>query len=99
MLIRAILLAAFLTLAGCAHPVRHAHACAVRLTIGEGTCSGTIIGPHSILSATHCFDGSPVSINDRLVKVLQHIDDGDDHTILIVDQTYRDWAGIGSAPV
>lgn len=67
--------------------------------VGVGTCSGTIVGPHAILSATHCFEGNPaVSIRGSVVHVRKRIDDAWDHTILIVDQTYTYWAARGASP-
>jgi hypothetical protein len=46
-------------------------AVALRLEMdGNGVCSGTAIGPHLILSATHCFVGmKDLSVNDKTVKV------------------------------
>lgn len=32
----------------------------VRLIIGEGLCTGTIIGPNQISTAAHCLEGNPV---------------------------------------
>jgi V8-like Glu-specific endopeptidase len=37
---------------------------------GNGVCSGTSIGPHLILSATHCFaDLEELKVNDKVVHV------------------------------
>jgi len=46
-------------------------AVALRLEMdGNGVCSGTAIGPHLILSATHCFVGmKDLTVNDKDVKV------------------------------
>lgn len=92
-----------LSLTGCLPPPpRHSiKEAAVRLELVDlGTCSGTIIGPHAILSAAHCFaEPAPVRINGTLVKVLKKIEDGADHEILIVDQTYTYWAQRGVTPV
>ena len=95
---RSILLASLLMLAGCANTMQHSHRCAVRLAMGDGVCSGTIIGPHAILSATHCFDGSSVAVNGRPVRVMRRLDDGSDHTILLTDKTFRDWCLMGKSP-
>ena len=77
------------TSAGC---VKHsvlsdAHATALRLEMtGNGICSGTAVGPHLVLTATHCFGEGPlvspaettplVSINGKPVAELKRIDDG-----------------------
>jgi V8-like Glu-specific endopeptidase len=37
---------------------------------GNGVCSGTSIGPHLILSATHCFVGmKALTVNGKDAKV------------------------------
>lgn len=99
--IAALLLLVFLV-AGCAthlSAVERAHRTALRLTMDTGSCSGTAIGPHAILSATHCFAGmQALSVNGAPVVVTGAIDDGHDHTILFVDQTFRYFAAISRAP-
>lgn len=44
---------------------------ALRLEMnGTGVCSGTAIGPHIILSASHCFeDLTELKVNDMVVNV------------------------------
>lgn len=46
-------------------------AVALRLEMdGNGMCSGTAIGPHLILSATHCFVGmQALTVNGKDAKV------------------------------
>ncbi len=46
-------------------------AVALRLEMdGNGVCSGTAIGPHLILSATHCFaELEELKVNDKVVHV------------------------------
>lgn len=46
-------------------------AVALRLEMnGNGVCSGTSIGPHLILSATHCFVGmKALTVNGKDAKV------------------------------
>lgn len=56
----------------------------------EGLCTGTAIGPHAIMSASHCDeDGSVVSLSVDLTiekhKVLRRISDGRDHIIWLID--------------
>lgn len=63
------------------------------LTFSDGTCSGTAIAPHAILTATHCFSGNPTGLT-----VTRRIDDGNDHTLLIVTQTFDAHAQIAPMP-
>ena len=82
-------------LAGCVHD---GHKAAVKLTFDDGTCSGTVIGSHSILSATHCFVGAKsMAVDGKPVQVLQLISDGNDHTIAVVGATYTHIAPFGPA--
>lgn len=84
-----------LPMAACtSNPITNAHETAVHLVInGEGSCSGTIIGPHAVLSATHCFEWPyTVRIYGQPVRFLRAVLDGNDHTILIVDRTFTTWA-------
>lgn len=66
------------------------------LTFADGTCSGTAIGPHAILTATHCFDGPTVKLSGLTVKL--RIDDGNDHTLLVVTQTFDAHADVAQMP-
>lgn len=76
-----------------AQPVTHA--ATLRLVLNNGLCSGTAIGKHKILTATHCMTGSTlVAVNQRPVKVGARVDDGKDHTILTVDIDFIAWAKV-----
>jgi V8-like Glu-specific endopeptidase len=80
-------------------PVTRAHDTTVHLVIDNGSCSGTIIGPHAILTATHCFEWPyTVRIYGMPVRVLRAIVDGSDHTIIVVDRHFDTWAPIARAP-
>lgn len=63
------------------------------LTFANGTCSGTAIAPHAILTATHCFDAQLEGLT-----VARRIDDGDDHTLLVVAQTFKARAEFAPMP-
>lgn len=73
----AFYLVLILAVVGCAtHSLRddllaRSRAVALRLEMdGNGVCSGTAIGPHLILSATHCFVGmKALTVNGKEAKV------------------------------
>lgn len=73
----ALYLVLILAAVGCAtHTPRNdlltrSRAVALRLEMdGNGVCSGTAIGPHLILSATHCFVGmKAITVNGKDAKV------------------------------
>lgn len=97
-----VLLLVVLSLIGCGAPAPNhvAKDAAVRLDFTDGVCSGTIVGPHAILTATHCFEGfdGQLAIDGNAVQVQEHIEDGWDHILVIVDATYDYWASRGADP-
>lgn len=58
------------------------------LTFEGGSCSATAIRPHVILTATHCLHGGAIAADGGPLTVKRRIDDGNDHTLLIVAQTF-----------
>jgi S1-C subfamily serine protease len=97
---RALILATLMLLAGCSgNAVELAHQSAVLLSMDDGTCSATIIGPHAILTAEHCLSATThLAINNHPVEVVKVLLDGKDHAIVIVRVTFKQWADIGPAP-
>ena len=108
---KTLLLALLLSLSGCAPSIDTQSMTAVRLEIGEGVCSGTVVAPTVILSAGHCFideedddEGDPAPapthmlVNGRDVKILAIVFDGNDHALVEVDFFFHDWASIGKQP-
>lgn len=83
---RLLAILAVLMLAGCAAPgVKVSH----RLDFNDGVCSGTAVGRHTILSATHCFIGSKTLAVDGVpVSIVQLINDGNDHALAVVTMTF-----------
>jgi hypothetical protein len=63
---------------------------------GGAQCSGTAIGPHALLTASHCEQPTSVIMvdEDEHVKVLGLVRDGNDHTIYFVDATFKYWSPI-----
>jgi hypothetical protein len=78
------------------------HAATFQLSIGHYGCSGTAVGPHSLLSAGHCFDGTPsrILINGGYCDISNLQLDGHDHAILTTAAPCRfsHWVAIGAAP-
>lgn len=79
-----------LVVAGCvavAAPDESDGAATVRLEYTDGgVCSGTAVGSHTILTATHCQEGAPLwTVNGVVAEVEEQIDDGNDHSLLIVN--------------
>lgn len=67
--------------------LRDAHGKTLRLEmVGGGICSGTAVGPHLVLTATHCFGEGPmvspaetaalVSVDGKPVAEVKRINDG-----------------------
>lgn len=88
----AVLLASLLLLAACSAAPRPQP---LLLTFADGTCSGTAIARHVVLTATHCFDDG-AKLDAR--HVLKRIDDGADHTLLIVSDAFDAGAVIAAMP-
>ena len=74
---------------------------AVKLDFADGSCSGTMIGPHQILSATHCFIESKaksIKIDGVDADIVSEMDDGSDHSIITVNQNFASWAKVAPLP-
>jgi hypothetical protein len=92
------ILAALLALAGCAALPQSTPEPLV-LTFGDGSCSGTAIAEHVVLTATHCLKGeASVAADGGRLTIKRRIDDGNDHTLLIVAQTFDASAQIAPMP-
>lgn len=65
-------------------------------TFLEGdVCSATAIGPHALLTDTHCELGSDsLGVDGQVTQIKARIRDGRDHTIYIVDMQFKVWAKI-----
>lgn len=63
---------------------------------GGAQCSATAIGPHALLTASHCEQPtSKITVDeDEDVKVLGLVRDGRDHTIYILDVTFKFWSPV-----
>jgi hypothetical protein len=91
----AAIITAFL-MSGCAAlPQNTAH----RVDLKTGICSATAVGPHTLLSAGHCFtDKHSILIDGKPAAVLNVIPDGADHVLVIVTATFTDIATRGQMP-
>jgi len=83
-----------LAFAGCASsPVDKIHKVAVHLTMDNGSCSGTVVGKNTILTATHCLaDARSLAIDGIPVVVYKAYDDKHDHLLLVTSLSFRDAA-------
>src|SRR5271157_843586 len=67
---------------------------------GSETCSGTAVGKHAFLTASHCDDLVDDKFylkelkNKGALKVVDRISDKNDHTIYLVKQTFLNWVDI-----
>lgn len=101
----AVLALAFFLLAGCSGCASFPHdwdieKSALSLEFQNGWCSGTAVGRHTVLTATHCMAGGElVKINGKPVKATGREDDGNDHTLLVVDRKFSRWSSMGRKPV
>lgn len=63
---------------------------------GLGHCSATAVGPHVIVTASHCVgDVRAVELNGELAAVVSLIHDGSDHVLIRVEHTFAHWASLG----
>lgn len=62
-----------------------------------GMCSGTAIGPSSLLTASHCFSGNDLArVNGQSVKVKFIIRRGQDNAFVYLDKPmFKIWAKFG----
>ncbi len=82
----------------------------LRIDLDDGTCSGTVVAPTVILSAGHCFEdedssdffGAPPPTTMRVdgypVKILAIVTDGDDHALVKVDFTFKQYSRLAKVP-
>lgn len=86
-------------LAGCVSTFAHVHETTVLLTMDDGTCSGTVIGPHAILTAEHCLTSTKtLAVDNKLVEVRKVTLDHADHALVILNVTFTHWAERGTSP-
>lgn len=77
-----------------------AHRTTVALRMDDGTCSGTAVGRHLVLTASHCIEGQKhLAIDGKSVVIEKVLNDGKDHSLVVVDKTFDSWAFVGDAPV
>jgi hypothetical protein len=71
-------------------------------TILEGaSCSSTAIGPHALLTASHCELATPtVNIDGHNYQITEILRDGDDHSIFIIPGiTFPDFLPVDERPI
>src|SRR5579863_4572671 len=57
-------------------------------------CSATAVGPHALLTAQHCdrIGQGLLTVDDKVAVIQKRLFDGNDHEILIVDETFDVYA-------
>ena len=66
---------------------------------GWWICGGTKVGPHTILTATHCvIKQTQLVINGEPVPVLHIAADSNDHALVVLGTTFSSWARLGPRP-
>lgn len=98
------ILALLLMLSGCANaqPVYdRVHGATLVLKVGRAECGGTAVGQHTLLSAAHCFEGKPKTLqaSGELCEVRKIESDGKDHVLVLVGGcAFKQTAKLGPAP-
>lgn len=66
----------------------------------ETSCSAMSVGPHALLTATHCIANmTQLTIDGRgYVNVMRVMSDGNDHSVLFLSYTFRTWEDFGPLP-
>jgi hypothetical protein len=96
-----VILWCLLAFAGCVsdNVIVRTHMTTLALRMDGGTCSGTAVGKHLVLTATHCLEGEQhLAIDGKPVTVKKVINDGKDHSLVVVDLTFDHWAFVGDEP-
>ena len=75
------------------------HDATLRLGFEDGLCSGTAVGPHTLLTARHCFNHRLVSVNGQPVKVGKVRPEGKDAVTVEVDRAFPVYLQRGPMPV
>lgn len=81
-------------------PFERARATVYRIETGVGQCTGTAVGPHTLLTAEHCGVSLPgrLLVGDTLADVQAITFDGTDHVLVRVSMTFKRWSIRGPEP-
>ena len=90
-------LCAFVAFASTRKPI-DPHDATLRLGFEDGLCSGTAVGPHTLLTARHCFNHRLVTVNNQPVKVGKVRPEGTDAVTVDVDMAFPAYAERGPMP-
>ena len=89
---------ALATCSGCTtlpDPGANPHESTLVLDYPDGRCSGTAVGPHTLLTASHCTWGAPLAeVNEEPAKALSMVHDGNDHVLVTVDLTFEHYSPV-----
>jgi hypothetical protein len=66
----------------------------------KNSCGATAIGPHTLLTATHCVETIQTLsvIGVGIVASIDKVNDGNDHTIIRTTENFPHWLKFGNTP-
>jgi hypothetical protein len=72
------------------------HTIAMDTVLDGNKCSATAVGPHALLTASHCeLPTDRIFVDTNKAMIGGVIRDGKDHTIYLVDMTFKNYAPLG----
>jgi hypothetical protein len=81
------------------HAARTTHHIAFRTIVEGRSCSATAIGPHALLTASHCeLPAESIFIDNEEADIFGIVRDDNDHSIILVAKTFKFWSDVSATP-
>lgn len=78
---------------------KYTHSISQRTITDADACSATAIGPHALLTASHCeLPTNDLDVDGTETKIIKILRDQNDHSIFITNGNYKDFAALSSDP-